>query len=104
MLVGDFNCAAGGDAHHYLLTTAGFRDAWREAGRSDEGIVTYHGFTGATRLQDGVYPADATVHGNYRIDWVLVRGLIKCNAADIDYRTDRDLMPSDHYPVLTELD
>ena len=103
VLVGDFNCAAGGDAHRYMLTTAGFRDAWREAGNSDDGIVTYHGFTGATRLQHGDYPADAAAHGNYRIDWILVRGGLVCTAAEIDYRRDHDLMPSDHYPVLTDL-
>ncbi len=104
VLVGDFNCAAGGDAHQYLLTTAGFRDAWREAGNSDDGIVTYHGFTGATRLQHGEYPADAAAHGNYRIDWILVRGQVISTAAEIDYRRDGDLLPSDHYPLLADLD
>src|SRR5262249_53391604 len=35
IVAGDFNCAAGSDAHKYLLDQAGFRDVWYEAGHSD---------------------------------------------------------------------
>ncbi len=35
VLAGDFNCAAGSEAHRYLLTEGGFRDAWYETGHSD---------------------------------------------------------------------
>jgi endonuclease/exonuclease/phosphatase family metal-dependent hydrolase len=100
VLVGDFNCAAHGDAHRYL-TAHGFHDAWLEAGRRDEGRLTYHGFTGAVRLdQASDLPAEAILHHNYRIDWILVRGDLTCSEATIDLRRDGDLLPSDHYPVV----
>jgi endonuclease/exonuclease/phosphatase family metal-dependent hydrolase len=101
VLVGDFNCAADSDAHRYLLGAAGFRDVWREAGHADNGVVTYHGFRGATRVSPD-FPPDAQ-HGNYRIYWILTRGLT-CSASGIDFRRDGDLFPSDHYPVVAVVD
>src|SRR5437868_6024549 len=50
VLVGDFNCAAGTDAHRYLTREAGFRDAWLEAGNTDAGVLTFNGFTPVTEL------------------------------------------------------
>jgi len=105
VLVGDFNCPAGSDAHRYLLSDGRYRDAWLEAGRADDGEVTYHGFTGATRLTDrAAYPPDAFAFHNYRIDWILVRGGLTSTAADIDVRREDDVMPSDHYPVMAVLE
>ena len=118
VLVGDFNCAARSEAHTYLLD-AGYRDAWTEAGHADEGIVTYNGFTPCTRLPDdpgqpqdglergsvpidvfGHYPPHAWTHRNYRIDWILLRGPLRCVSAAVDCRSDRGLLPSDHFPVI----
>lgn len=104
ILVGDFNCAAGSEAHAYLLEVAGFRDAWIEAGHSNAGVVTFNGFTTAIELPDEPdsltdYPADVRQHRNCRIDWILLRGPLACAGASIDYRHEGGLMPSDHYPV-----
>ena len=105
VLVGDFNCPARTDAHRYLLSEAHYRDAWLEAGRADDGEVTYHGFTGAIRLTDrAAYPADAFALHNYRIDWILLRGELRCTAAEIDVRREKGAIPSDHYPVVAVLE
>ena len=105
VLVGDFNCPAHDEAHSYLLSTGGFRDAWLDAGNRDEGEVTYHGFTGATRLEHAdAFPREAFERRNYRIDWILVRGDLTCSAAVIEVRQNAGAMPSDHYPVIATLD
>ena len=120
VLVGDFNCAARSEAHTYLRLDAGYRDAWTEAGHADEGIVTYNGFMPSTRLpgdprqlqecqergsvpiddEFGHYPPHVRTHGNYRIDWILLRGALKCVSAAVDCRSDRGLLPSDHFPAI----
>jgi endonuclease/exonuclease/phosphatase family metal-dependent hydrolase len=123
VVVGDFNCAAGSDAHRYLLSEAGYRDAWSEAGHADEGVLTFNGFTSRTHLTDdhdalkqwleapppGARSFDAKaspirVGGNNRIDWILVRGPLAVRSAIIDYRDDDGLLPSDHYPVVSRLE
>ena len=122
ILVGGFNCAAGSDAHHYLHDEAAYRDVWREAGHSDDGVLTYNGFTLLTRLPDDAerrqhwlkaasIPIDTFAHDsrhvraheNYRIDWILLRGPIAISAI-IDYRSDNGLLPSDHYPVVAHIE
>ncbi len=99
VVVGDFNCAAGSGAHRYLRDVAGYRDAWTEAGHADEGVVTFNGFAAADDGLDEV----AIEHGNYRIDWILVRGALACTAAEIDTRRDGRMLPSDHYPVIATI-
>jgi endonuclease/exonuclease/phosphatase family metal-dependent hydrolase len=121
VLAGDFNTAAGGGAHRALLADAGFRDAWYEAGRDDEGVMTYHGFSGAANLPDGpelerFLDATSPASGefahyaphvrrlcNYRIDWILVRGPIACASALIDTDRRGSIWPSDHHPVVASL-
>jgi endonuclease/exonuclease/phosphatase family metal-dependent hydrolase len=123
VLAGDFNTAAGGDAHRALLADAGFRDAWYEAGGgNDEAAVTYHGFTGAAHLPDGLelerfLDATSPASGefahyaphvrrlrNYRIDWILVRGSIRCTSALIDTERHGFIWPSDHHPVVASIE
>jgi endonuclease/exonuclease/phosphatase family metal-dependent hydrolase len=107
VLTGDFNCPAGSDAHGFLLRDARFRDAWSEAGGGDEGVVTFHGFTGAACLPDGgdsaLFPADALALGNYRIDWILIRGPLAATHTRIDHRREGRVHPSDHYPVVADV-
>jgi len=122
ILVGDFNCAAGSAAYRYLHDQAGYRDAWREAGNADDGVVTFNGFTPVTRVLDEAdgaadqpeaspwrfAPAASHAHlradGNYRIDWILLRGPVRSTSSIIDYRDDNGLLPSDHYPVVARLE
>jgi endonuclease/exonuclease/phosphatase family metal-dependent hydrolase len=123
ILAGDFNCAAGSEAHTYLLTEGGFRDAWYETAHSDAGVLTFHGFTGRRHLpgdpagrdqwlrtiaggveQFAHYSPHVVAHQNYRIDWILVRGELTCVDARIDYSSKSGALPSDHYPVVALLD
>jgi endonuclease/exonuclease/phosphatase family metal-dependent hydrolase len=122
ILVGDFNCPAGSDAHQYLCGAAGYHDAWTESGNADAGVVTFNGFTSVACLpgeagdlgewvaatSGGIekfahYPALVGAHRNYRIDWILLRGRLTCTAAVIDSRSD-GLLPSDHYPVTATIE
>jgi endonuclease/exonuclease/phosphatase family metal-dependent hydrolase len=100
VLVGDFNCAAGGTAHKYLRESGRYRDAWNEAGLSDDGVVTFNGFSPDAGLANN----EGHSGKNYRIDWILIRGAIRCVSATIDQRTDRGLFPSDHYPVVAQVE
>jgi endonuclease/exonuclease/phosphatase family metal-dependent hydrolase len=93
VLVGDFNADAGANPVYDLLTgPGGFVDAWREVGRGEPPIGTYHAFRG---------PEGARGHG--RIDWVLTRGAVEPLAAEIvtDHRDGQ--YPSDHFPVVARL-
>jgi endonuclease/exonuclease/phosphatase family metal-dependent hydrolase len=105
VLVGDFNCPAGSDAHRYLCGAGGYRDAWHDAGHRDEGIATFHGFSPASRI-DGANenPRFANGPSNERIDWILIRGPLACTAAAIDPRHHDGLLPSDHYPVIAAIE
>jgi endonuclease/exonuclease/phosphatase family metal-dependent hydrolase len=121
ILVGDFNCAAGSEAHEYLCGAAGYRDTWTEARNADVGVVTFHGFTPTTSLSDrpagsddwltggsekfAHYPPHVRTHRNCRIDWILIRGPFACPAATIDSRIASDgQMASDHFPVTALID
>jgi endonuclease/exonuclease/phosphatase family metal-dependent hydrolase len=116
VVVGDFNCAAGSEAHRYLLGEGGYRDAWSDAGNPDDGVLTFNGFTPRTRLADdhgalqqssqppfGRNPPHTRVNRNYRIDWILIRGPVTAVSAVIDYRHADGLLPSDHWPVVVRL-
>jgi endonuclease/exonuclease/phosphatase family metal-dependent hydrolase len=94
VVAGDFNCPAGSDAHRFLIAKGGFRDAWYEAGHSDAGALTFHGFTGRRRL---------LTSENERIDWILMRGDFTCVEASIEYSSKSGQPASDHYPVIAEL-
>ncbi len=124
IVVGDFNCCAGSEAHVYLTKEAGFADAWNQSGKDDEGVLTFNAFTTQARLtidqpeemkawlEATTKPAKlfshyidhVTKHRNYRIDWILTKGNLKAGAALVDYRNQDGLLPSDHYPVITVLD
>src|SRR4029453_1912104 len=89
---------------------------------SDEGIITFNGFVPYTRLPPdsrhldrwleqtatpaaifGHYPSHIRAHRNYRIDWILLRGAIRCVWAALAYRHGRGRLPSDHYPVIAQV-
>ena len=94
IVAGDFNCPAGSEAHKYLVGEGGFRDVWYESNQADDGMLTFHGFTGRRQLPTGE---------NERIDWILVRGEIRTVEAKIDYASKSGEPASDHYPVIAGL-
>jgi len=99
IVAGDFNAPAGSPAHRFLTTEAGYRDAWNDAGHADAGIVTFNYF-----VVPHVAPAVDDALGNYRIDWILLRGDVKCVSAIVDDAILGALPPSDHYPVVARID
>ncbi|HMF98385.1 MAG TPA: endonuclease/exonuclease/phosphatase family protein [Vicinamibacterales bacterium] len=99
IVAGDFNAPAGGDAHRFLTGEAGYRDAWNDAGRGDAGVVTFNHF-----VVPHVAPAVDEALGNYRIDWILLRGDLRCVSAIVDDAIAGALPPSDHYPVVARID
>ncbi len=116
VLVGDFNCAAGSEAHACLAQDGGFRDAWLDAGHADAGTLTFNGFVPITSLPDdprslarwrgastpsGMF---AGARDNYRIDWIMLRGAVISREAQIDVRTHGGQLPSDHYPVIARIE
>ncbi len=123
IIAGDFNCAAGSEAWKFLTGEAGFRDAWREAGLSDEGVTTFHQFHGIERLpienpdtlrkwleqttgstpEFVPYIEHVLTHRNYRIDWIMLKGALKALSAGLDTRKRNGRCASDHWAVVAEI-
>jgi endonuclease/exonuclease/phosphatase family metal-dependent hydrolase len=98
IVAGDFNSPAGSDAHRFLTGTGGYRDAWTAAGLPDQGVVTFNHF-----VVPHVAPAVDDAYGNFRIDWILLRGDLTCTSAIVDDAIAGPLPPSDHYPVIARV-
>ncbi len=102
ILTGDFN-ARPGSATYKNLTEVGFVDTYLAAGNED-GVAanTFHAFEGA-RYSDA-HPG----RGPRRLDWILLkdpRGRLRTGSHDIIHDADEGsgLYPSDHYPILADL-
>ncbi len=93
LVAGDFNDDAGGSRTFSVLTEGsqvGLRDAWAEAKPSDPRPGTFCGFRGLRTTS--------------RIDWLLVAGPVRVlQAAKVDEQVD-GRWPSDHYPVIADLE
>jgi endonuclease/exonuclease/phosphatase family metal-dependent hydrolase len=98
IVAGDFNSPAGSEAHRFLTGESGYRDAWTAAGLPDQGVVTFNHF-----VVPHVAPAVDDAYGNFRIDWILMRGPLECVSAAVDDAIAGPLPPSDHYPVIARL-
>ena len=102
VVTGDFNCNPGARPYRVLLDD-GFIDTFLAAGNEDdERAFTFHAFKG-----ERFTPAD-TDKPVGRIDWILVRdeaGTVKIRSHEIlrDGDEEAGKYPSDHYPVLAEL-
>src|SRR5262245_58983713 len=99
IVAGDFNSAAGSAAHGFLTGEAGFHDAWTDAGNIDAGVVTFNHF-----VVPHVAPSVDEAYGNFRIDWILLRGPLACVSAIVDDAIAGPLPPSDHYPVVARIE
>lgn len=89
LLVGDFNAAAGENpAYDTLVGDGFFADTWLSAReRRGEGLGTFNGF-------------GETPNGGKRIDWILARGPVSVESAEIVTFNRNGHYPSDHYPVV----
>jgi endonuclease/exonuclease/phosphatase family metal-dependent hydrolase len=101
VVTGDFNTTPGSAVHRRWLE-AGFADAHVAAGNDDDPAVAYtnHGWDGMHFTRRGDTPR--------RIDWILVRDGAGTRVSLLSCEIVRDaappLYPSDHYPVVAELD
>jgi endonuclease/exonuclease/phosphatase family metal-dependent hydrolase len=91
LLVGDFNAAAGANpAYDRLVGKAAFTDTWTAARRRGEELGTFHNYQGP-------------VKGGRRIDWILTRGPVTAEAAEVVTFARDGQYPSDHFPVFARL-
>ena len=81
-----------------IFKAAGYIDSYVAAGHGDGPCVTtVNGFDEANLFQVL----------NYRIDWILMRGNgreLRCESCEIITHTQPPLFPSDHYPVVADID
>ena len=103
VVTGDFNCKPGTRPYDVFIED-GFVDTFLAAGNEDaEDAYTFHAFKG-----ERFTPAD-TDKPVGRIDWILIRddaGRMTVRSHEIlrDGDEEAGTYPSDHYPVLAELE
>ena len=121
--VGDYNNPAGTPAYQHLAGPAGYRDAWVEAGHTEDGIITFNGFDPRPRQPadptalrsyletkhgpDGFGPHHVEEYGrlrNERLDWVLLKGGLRCTDANTDTTLRDGRVASDHFAVVADLE
>lgn len=92
LLIGDFNAAAESNEAYAILTDDQFfADAWLVAPeRSGAGVGTFNDFK-------------AAVPGGPRIDWILTRGEVAVERAEMSTFAPAGQFPSDHFPVTVKL-
>lgn len=92
IVTGDFNAAAGKNKAYKILTGENFlTDTWNVAAeRKNDGIATFNGFS-------------KPVPGGPRIDWILTRGKVSVESAEIVTFSKNGQFPSDHFPIFTQL-
>ena len=101
IVTGDFN-APPVSAVHRLWREAGFADAHLLAGNDDDPAVAYtnHGWDGAKFTRTDDTPR--------RIDWILVRDgsetSVRVRSCEIVRDAAPPVYPSDHYPVVAEIE
>ena len=92
VLIGDFNAAAQTNkAYHILMEDKFLTDIWLSAReRKGEGVATFNDFK-------------AIQHNGIRIDWILARGEVQVESAEILTFSQDGQFPSDHFPVIARL-
>jgi endonuclease/exonuclease/phosphatase family metal-dependent hydrolase len=92
VLVGDFNANAEVNKAYKILTAEDFlADTWKTALiRRNEGISTFNSFKGPNPKGP-------------RIDWILSRGAVTADEAEIVTFSQNGQYPSDHFPIVVWL-
>lgn len=94
IVMADFNTQPSSNAYQTFID-AGFVDTYTEAGDT-LAVNTFHGFAGDNyEWQSG------------RIDWIMTRDgtqAITVGACEVIKDTNPPIYPSDHYPVIADLD
>jgi endonuclease/exonuclease/phosphatase family metal-dependent hydrolase len=91
LLLGDFNDFPGSEVHQTLREPLGpFRDSWQMMGKDeDQHSYSHHGFTG--------------VPTKGRIDWILVTSEFRILDGSVVRDNIAGRYPSDHFPLLVDL-
>ncbi|THF80366.1 discoidin domain-containing protein [Cohnella fermenti] len=74
------------------LNGSSFQDTWAQLGKPFTDDSTAHQWTGEKDM------------ANQHIDWIFQRNAVKVNSVEINYYTESDLYPSDHYPLQVNVD
>ena len=95
ILVGDLNSAYNSEVIQLLLGT--FRDSYDEATGIKNERFTCHDFLGEAYKdsENFAFPG--------KIDWILIKGNIRCSKSEIIMDHDGNIYPSDHYFIAAEL-
>jgi endonuclease/exonuclease/phosphatase family metal-dependent hydrolase len=101
LLTGDFNCNPWSEPYQ-LFYDHGFTDTYREAGNADSvDSSTFHAYKGkeyfALEYGDELF---------WRVDWILTLGgehNVRTTASTILREGSPPIYPSDHYPILSEI-
>jgi endonuclease/exonuclease/phosphatase family metal-dependent hydrolase len=93
LLIGDFNCPAGASRAHEILTSeTGLVDTWTAAvSRENETLNTFHNY-------------QPPLPNQQRIDWILARPPVVVERAAIVTYHEGSQYPSDHFPVLADVE
>ena len=91
VLTGDFNAEAKTNlAYGLLVNDELFSDTFSTAREKGEDHGTFHGFSGTPSKRG-------------RIDWILTRGPLTCDATSIVADGEDGRWPSDHFPVVARV-
>jgi endonuclease/exonuclease/phosphatase family metal-dependent hydrolase len=91
ILTGDFNAVAKDNKAYDILIDAGMTDTWYSAAqRVGENVNSFHGYKPVEKKGE-------------HIDWILTRGPVVAEAAQVVQFQKNGQYPSDHFPVLAKL-
>ena len=96
ILVGDLNNDVNSPVMQLLFSV--FRDSHAEATGITEESFSCHDFCGEKYKHNPSYPF------NGKIDWILLKGNIRCSKSEMIMTHDGDVYPSDHYFIAAELE
>ncbi len=94
IIMGDFNARPNQDAYQEFMDN-GYQDTFIQAGH-DGNPNTIHAFQGEDFTYDGA-----------RIDWILIHDVnqhLNIQSFDVIRDHDHPIYPSDHFPILTQLE
>lgn len=93
IIAGDFNVGPDSEAYGAFTREGGFTDTWLSSGETiGEGLGTFNNFNNPA----GRGPS-------WRIDWILTRGPVAVQRIQIVSDIIQGRFPSDHYPLVAEL-
>jgi endonuclease/exonuclease/phosphatase family metal-dependent hydrolase len=101
LLTGDFNCNPW-SAPYRIFRDAGFVDTYRAAGHADSvHSSTFHAYKG-----DAYFALEYGSEMFWRVDWIMARGRgdsVQTTASMIVREASPPTYPSDHYPMVSEV-